>query len=76
MITGNTSSLPSSIEKARTILENAEYAAKLDAGPTPARPGPTLLKQVAAAVRFVSNPKGSNDISRNVAAMHMQYIIK
>ena len=51
---GNISSLPKSIAMDKTIFENGEYAAKLDAGPTAARPGPILLKQAAVAVKFVS----------------------
>ena len=63
MITGNTSSLPSSIEKARTILENAEYVEKLPIGPTASNPGPTLLIQVTAAVILVSILSPSTEMS-------------
>ena len=38
-------------------FENAENSAKLPIGPTFAKPGPTLLKQVATAVNVVSKSK-------------------
>ena len=45
IITGKSSSLPSSMAKESTTLEKSEYAAKFEVGPTRPNPGPMLLKQ-------------------------------
>ena len=66
---GKISNLPKSIVKERITVEKSEYAAKLEAGPTPPKPGPMLLMQAVTAEKLVSNiltpaPKFSKDISR------------
>ena len=71
MRSGNISSLPISIARESTSLEKLEYAAKLPAGPTISNPGPTLLKQVAAAVKLVSKPNGSNEMIKNTRKKHI-----
>jgi hypothetical protein len=67
---GNISSLPISIAKVSTIFEKSEYWLKLYSGPIPPSPGPTLLKQVTAAVKLVSKVKGSKDNNRKSIKMH------
>ena len=54
-MSGKISRRPSSIAKDKIIFEKPEYAAKFDAGPQAPNAGPTLLKQVAAVVKWVSN---------------------
>ena len=49
---GKISNLPINITPERSILEKGEYAEKLDIGPIKFIPGPTLFKQVMAAVKF------------------------
>lgn len=51
----------------RMIFERGEYAAKLDAGPTPPKPGPTLFMHVATAVKFVSKSNDSKLTARKHA---------
>ena len=62
MSSGNISRRPRSIANDKTILEKAVYPAKLPAGPTTPKPGPTLLKQAETAVKLLSKPKGSKHI--------------
>ena len=50
---GKISSLPKSISKQSTSLEKPEKKAKFSAGPTMAKPGPTLLMQVTTEVTLV-----------------------
>ena len=50
---GNSSSLPASISKQRTTLDNHERSPKCPAGPTAPNPGPTLLIHAATAVKAV-----------------------
>lgn len=64
IMNGKISSLPISIAIERIIFEKSEYAEKFEVGPTPPKPGPTLLKQVAAAVNVVSKSNGSKLINR------------
>ena len=44
---GKISSLPASMSKISTSLENQEYTEKLQVGPTTSNPGPILLKHAA-----------------------------
>ena len=78
IIMGSISSLPKSIAKDNTIFDAPEYAEKLPAGPTSfPSPGPTLLKHVTVAVRFVSRSMGSNRlISANAAHIQITYNVK
>lgn len=64
MISGNISSLPRSMAKEKTSFENTEYDANEF---IPPKRGPTLLKHDAAAEKFDSNPKGSQETSRKMA---------
>ena len=73
---GKISSLPRSIAKDKTSLEKGEYAAKFIIGPTPAKPGPTLLKQEIAAERFVSIENGSKDRMKKIVRIEIIYIAK
>ena len=73
---GKISSLPRSIATESTIFENTEYAEKFDAGPTPARPGPTLLKQADIAVKFVSKSKGSKESNSRNTRNSIKYTAK
>ena len=66
---GKISSRPNNIAKERTIFEISEYSAKFNDGPTKLKPGPTLLKQVAAAEKFVSKSNGSKHRIKKVANM-------
>ena len=66
---GKISSRPNNIAKERTIFEISEYSAKLIDGPTKLNPGPTLLKQVTAAEKFVSKLNGSKHRTKKVANM-------
>ena len=69
MSNGKISSRPNNIAKERTIFEISEYSAKFNDGPTKLKPGPTLLKQVAAAEKFVSKSNGSKHRIKKVANM-------
>lgn len=53
-MTGRSSRRPASIAKLNTSLEKFENPAKVDIGPTPARPGPILLSVAATAVKLVT----------------------
>ena len=56
MITGKISSLPISIVKVKTKVENQLYPAKLAYGPTASIPGPMLDIQDKAAVKLLAKP--------------------
>lgn len=75
-INGNISSLPSSIVIDSTILEKLEYIEKFAAGPTAAKPGPTLFMQETAAVKFVSKSNGSKLSNMNDMKIINIYITK
>src|SRR5699024_191805 len=58
---GNSSRRPASMSKLSSHLHQGEKSAKEPMGPTISRPGPTLLKQVATAVKVVMRSKPSNE---------------
>ena len=70
---GKSSSLPASISKISISFDGIEKNPKLPVGPTFARPGPILLKQVTVAVRLVSKSKGSMETITNIIAMSKKY---
>ena len=76
IIIGKISSLPSSIPKESAIFANAEKPPKPPAGPTAPKPGPTLLKQVTAAVRLVSKSNGSKLKAKKITNRQTKYIRK
>ena len=63
---GMISSLPRSISKDSTKVENQEYPAKLPNGVISPRAGPMLLKQLSIAVRLVSTDIPSIEMRRKL----------
>ena len=61
---GKISSRPTSMSKDSSSLDQGENSEKLPMGPTISRPGPTLLMQVATAVKVVTKSICSRDTSR------------
>ena len=64
MSMGKISKRPMSMARERTTLLRGEKAAKFSIGPTAPRPGPTLLRQVSAAVKDVVRSNPSKHTSR------------
>ena len=62
--------------KDKSSFAGAEYPEYPAIGPTPASPGPTLLKHAAVAVKFVSISKGSRQRRMNIAKKQTMYSAK
>ena len=60
----------------RTYLERADSCEKLHVGPTPAIPGPMLLKVAATAVNVVVKSKLSKLTTRTDRAKIKKYTMK
>ena len=72
---GNSSSRPASISKESTSLDNGEKIPKFPVGPIRERPGPTLFKVVATAVKFVTRSNSSKLMIKMDAAISIRYTI-
>ena len=73
---GNISSRPASISRESTIFPKGENCEKLFTGPTPARPGPTLLSVAEIAVKEVVRSKPSMRINKSEIVKTKIYVAK
>ena len=75
-ISGNISNRPNSMAADSNHLAKGEYSLYDNIGPTDAKPGPTLLKQDAVALKFVSISKGCVHSNRKITKKRTMYSAK